>query len=311
MSSSKSKSQEKLYEENTYKIPETTYMDMFNKHDKIPLSPPSMIGLLEPSTAKKNHIDLCEPKLQSKELFNTLIDSPCTKFEKAQFKNALSSACKMVLNRNLESNKKNPDIFKESTPDVNLSHTIDNHNDTFDNYSEFKLPCLTNLTSRSKRDTFQSDCQTQTPNMYLSVEKVEELKKNEIEDIRQIKLQCCDLIKTRLKETELEIEQQFSLLENKVIANYEKLLEKVQGENNDGIESQTLNMTMQTKKEKNYTRMTGAFGVLNNLNRDCSFLKTPKSKGTNREKMLNNGALTPSTMSFVIQEQLMHLNSSS
>lgn len=277
---------------------------MFDKHNKIPLPPPSRLGLLEQSTAKKRR-DLCEPILQSKELYSTLIDSPCTKFEKVQFNNALSSATKFVLNRHLESIKKNPDIFKVSTPDDNLYPKIDNYN------NEFKEPCIRNLNSESKKDTSQVDCQTQTSNICLLVEEIEELKKNEIKDIHQIKLQCCDLMKTRFKEIELEIEQQFSILENKVKANYEKLLNKVQDETNDSTESQISNMSIETVKEKKYTRMTDAYGILNNLNQNCSFLKTPKVKGITREEMLNRGTLTPCTLSFVLEEQLMHLNSSS
>lgn len=279
-------------------------MDMFGKHNKIPLSPPSRIKLLE-SSMVKNRKEPSEPVLQSKELFNTLIDSPCTKFEKVQFNNALSSASKYLLNRHLESVEKNPDIFKVTTPEPNLPSVNEN------NFNEFKTSCLIDLSISPKQDTHKFDCQTQTSNALLLYEEIEELKKNGIDEIRQSKLQCCDLIKTRFRELELEIEKHFGIMEKKVTESYDKLLKKVQDEKNDSAESQSTDITIETVKEKNYTRMTGAFGVLNNLNKDCSFLKTPKTKGKTREEMLSKGILTPSTMSFVIQEQLMHLNSSS
>jgi len=328
-------------------------MDMFNNHNKIPLSPPSRIKLLESSMGKsrqKPH----EPVMQSKELFNTLIDSPCTKYEKVQFNNALSSASKYLLNRHLESVQKNADIFNVSIPDENLTPVNEN------NCNKFVTPSLIDLSNTLKPDICQSLSQiqvsnvpvldetmknkeiddtykTQVSNMPLSVEEIEELKnkeiddihqtqklnlsllaedieelkKKEIDDIRQTKLQCCNLMKTRFKEIELEIEKHFGIIENKVNENYDKLLKKVQDGNNDSVESQISNSTVETVKEKNYTRMTGAYGIFNNLNKDCSFLKTPKTKGKTREEMLNKGVLTPCTMSFVLQEQLMHLNSSS
>ncbi|XP_027842298.2 uncharacterized protein LOC114123488 isoform X1 [Aphis gossypii] len=352
-SSSKSKSHDKLYTENTFDIPKSTYMDMFNNHNKIPLSPPSRIKLLESSMGKsrqKPH----EPVMQSKELFNTLIDSPCTKYEKVQFNNALSSASKYLLNRHLESVQNNADIFNVSIPDENLTPVNEN------NFNKFVTPSLIDLSNTLKPDICQSLSQsqvsnvpvldetmknkeiddtykTQVSNMPLSVEEIEELKnkeiddihqtqklnlsllaedieelkKKEIDDIRQTKLQCCNLMKTRFKEIELEIEKHFGIIENKVNENYDKLLKKVQDGNNDSVESQISNSTVETVKEKNYTRMTGAYGIFNNLNKDCSFLKTPKTKGKTREEMLNKGVLTPCTMSFVLQEQLMHLNSSS
>ncbi|XP_001952616.2 uncharacterized protein LOC100165170 [Acyrthosiphon pisum] len=350
-SSSKSKSHDKLYTENTFDIPKSTYMDMFNNHNKIPLSPPSRIKLLESSMGKSRQKP-CEPVLQSKELFNTLIDSPCTKYEKVQFNNALSSASKYLLNRHLESVQQNADIFNVSTPDVNLCPVSENH------FNKFTTPSLIDLSITPKPDICQTHSQSQTSNLpllvevtknnddiyqnqtsnmpllveeiegfknkdiddirqtqisnlSLLVEDIEELKKKEIDDIRQTKSQCCDLMKTRFKEIELEIEKHFGIMENKVNENYDKLIKKFQDGNNDSVESQTSIVTTETVKEKNYTRMTGAFGIFNNLNKDCSFLKTPKTKGKTREEMLNKGVLTPCTMSFVLQEQLMHLNSSS
>ncbi|CAI6364021.1 unnamed protein product [Macrosiphum euphorbiae] len=351
--SSKSKSHDKLFTENTFDIPKSTYMDMFSNHNKIPLSPPSRMKLLESSMGKSRQKP-CEPVLQSKELFNTLIDSPCTKYEKVQFNNALSSASKYLLNRHLESVQQNSDIFNVSTPDVNLCPVNENH------FNKFTAPSLIDLSITPKPDICQSHNQTQTSNLpllvevtknkknddicqnqtsnmpilveeieglknkdiddirptqisnlSLLVEDIEELKKKEIDDIRQTKSQCCDLMKTRFKEIELEIEKHFGIMENKVNENYDKLIKKIQDGNNDSVESQTSIVTTETVKEKNYTRMTGAFGIFNNLNKDCSFLKTPKTKGKTREEMLNKGVLTPCTMSFVLQEQLMHLNSSS
>jgi len=297
----KSKSHEKLYDvENTYETSKSMYMDMFNKNCNIPLSPPSNTSLLEASMVKSRIKDTTRPVLQSKDLFNTLIDSPCTKYEKVQYNNALSSASKFLLIRHLESVKTHPDIFKVTTPDVNEN-------------GEQKTPNLINLSITPKQDTCKSECQTQTSNAPLLVEEIEELKTNEIYNIRQTKVQCCDLIKTRFNEIELEVEKLFSIMENNVTENYDKLLKKVQdgSGNNDSTESQASNLTVETVKEKKYTRMTGAFGILNNLDTGCSFLKTPKTKGKTREEMLNKGILTPGTMSYVIQEQLMHLNSSS
>lgn len=352
-SSSKSKSHDKLYTENTYDIPKSTYMDIFNNHNKIPLSPPSRIKLLESSMGKSRQKP-CEPVLQSKELFNSLIDSPCSHFEKLQFNNALSSASKYLLNRHLESVQQNADMFNVSNPDMDLAHVNENNFNKFitpslidlsiplkpepdicksDNQTKMSnLPLLDEVSKNKKIDGI---CQTQksnmpllveeiegsknediddirqTSNLSLLVEDIEELKKNEVDEIRQTKSLCCNLIKTRLKEIELEIEKHFGIMENKVNENYDKLIKKIQDGNNDTVESQTSNITTETVKEKNYTRMTGAFGIFNNLNTDCSFLKTPKTKGKTREEMLSKGVLTPCTMSFVLQEQLMHLNSSS
>jgi len=273
-------------------------MDMFNKNCRIPLSPPSKTSLLEASMVKSRTKETSRPVLQSKDLFNTLIDSPCTKYEKVQYNNVLSSASKFLLNRHLESVKSHPDIFIETTPEVNENR-------------EQKTPNLIDLSITPKQDACKSECQTQTSNAPLLVEEIEELKTNEIYNIRQTKLQCCDLIKTRFNEIESEVEKLFSIMENNVTENYDKLLKKVQDGNNDSTESKTSNLTVETVKEKNYTRMTGAFGILNNLDTGCSFLKTPKTKGKTREEMLNKGILTPGTMSYVIQEQLMHLNRSS
>lgn len=253
----------------------------------------------------KNRRELNEPVLQSKELFNTLIDSPCTKFEKVQYNNALSSASKFLLNRHLESVQQNSDIFKVATPEVDVFQT----NET--NLNEFKTPRLIDLSITPKQNACQTDCQTQTSSIPLFIEEIEELKKNEIENIRSSKLQCCDLIKTRFKEIELEIEKHFGTMENKVTENYDKLLKKIQDGKNESGDSQKLDTTVETVKEKNYTRMTGAYGIFNNLNSNCSFLKTPKTKGKTREEMLTKGVLTPCTMSFVCQEQLMSLNSDS
>lgn len=329
-SSSKSKSHDKLYTENTFDIPKSTYMDMFNNHNKIPLSPPSRIKLLESSMGKSRQKP-CEPVLQSKELFNTLIDSPCTKYEKVQFNNALSSASKYLLNRHLESVQQNADIFNVSIPDVNecpvnennfnkcitpslIDQSITPKPDICQSHSQAQTsnkPLLVEEIEGSKNKDIDDICQIQISNLSLLVEDIEELKKKEIDDIRQTKSQCCDLMKTRFKEIELEIEKHFGIMENKVNENYDKLIKKIQNGNNDSVESQTSIVTTETVKEKNYTRMTGAFGIFNNLNKDCSFLKTPKTKGKTREEMLNKGVLTPCTMSFVLQEQLMHLNSSS
>lgn len=246
------------------------------------------------------------PILQSKDLFNSLIDSPCTKFEKVQFNNALSSATKYLLNRHLESVNKNADIFVEKTPEV-IAHPTNEYN--FNEDESSNLNSYNNITV--KQNAFQTDSQTQTSDIPSIFEDIEEMKKNQIENIRQIKSKCCDIIKTRLKEIELEIEKHFNIEENKVIEDYDKLLSKLQADKNDSAESETLDTTIETVKEKNYTRMTGTFGILNNLKQDCSFLKTPKIKGKTREEMLNQCTLTPCTMSFVLQEQLMHLNSSS
>jgi len=300
-SSSKSKSHEKLYAESYHEIPNPSYVGLFNKHIKIPLSPPIKSRVIESSMMKKR-TEPQEPVLQSKQLFNTLIDSPCTKFEKVQYNNALSSATKFLLNRHLESVSNNSDIFQETTPTEEISSDI-----------EYKLnEHETDLDITSKQNIFLSDCETQTSNIPFIAEDIEELKKNEIENIHQAKLKCCDLIKTQLKIVELEIEKHFSVLENKVTENYDKLLNKIQYRKNESDESiDTFDTTVETVKEKNYTRMTGAFGILNNLNQECSFLKTPNTKGKTREEMLKKGTLTPCTMSFVLQEQLMNLDNSS
>lgn len=294
ISSPKSKSYETLYnEENTCRTSKSIYMDTFNQRIQMPMPPPSRSSFLEASMIRNRMKEPIEPVLQSKDLFNTLIDSPCTKLKKIQYNNILSSGSKFLLNRHLESVKTHPNVSEE-------------------NYQQM-IPNLIDFCSTPKeQDTCQSECQTQTSNTPLLVEEIEELKTHGINNIRQTKLQCCDLIKTRFNEIELEVERLFSVMENNVAENYNKLLKKVKAENNDSTESQTsTNDTVETVKEKNYTRMTGAFGILNNLNTDCSFLKTPKAKGKTREEMLNSGFLTPSTMSFVLQEQLMHLNSSS
>lgn len=253
----------------------------------------------------KNRREPSEPVLQSKDLFHTLIDSPCTKYEKVQYNHALSSASKFLLNRHLESVQQNSDIFKIVTPEMNLCQTNEKL------LNEFKTPRLIDSSITPKQNVCQSDSQTQTSSLPFFTEEIEELKKNEIEDIRRTKLQCCDLIKFKFKEIELEIEKHFGTLENKVTENYDKLLNKIQDGNNESADSQILDTTVETVKEKNYTRMTGAYGIFNNLNSDCSFLKTPKTKGKTREEMLTKGVLTPCTMSFVCQEQLMYLNSDS
>lgn len=245
------------------------------------------------------------PVLQSKDLFNSLIDSPCTQYEKVQFNNALSSATKYLLNRHLESINKNADIFVEKTLEIN-AHPTNEYNINKDESSN--LNNYNNITV--KQNKFQTDSQTQT-DISSIFEDIEEMKKVQIENVRQIKSKCCDIIKTRFKEIELEIEKHFNIEENKVIESYNTLLSKHQADKSDSSESETLDATVETVKEKNYTRMTGTFGILNNLKQDCSFLKTPKVKGRTREEMLNQGTLTPCTMSFMLQEQLMHLNSSS
>lgn len=277
---------------------------MFNKHNNIPLSPPNRFKIFEESMKKKRK-EPNKPVIQSQELFHTLIDSPCTKIEKAMFNNALSSASKYLLNRHLESVEQNPEVFKVDS-EIDLPPVIKN------NFNEFKTPSLIDKSITPKQEVFQSNIQTQTSKyLSLTIEDIEELKTKDIVDIRQTKLNCCELIKNQFREIELEIEKQFSIMENKVTKNYEVLLKKIQEVQNDSSDSQTSNITVETVKEKNYTRMTGAFGILNNLNTECSFLKTPKTKGKTREEMLNKGTLTPGTMSFVLQEQLMHLNSSS
>lgn len=278
---------------------------MFHKHNKISLSPASTIGLFE-SSMVKNRREPCEPVLQSKELFNSLIDSPCTKYEKVQFNNALSSASKYLLNRHLDSVKTNADTFQVSTPDSDSLPCPNESNDVF------KTPTFTDFISFSpKKDKSPINCHAQTSSTHLLIEDIEKQKEIEIDNIRQSKLQIFNFVQTQLKAFELEIEKQFSIMEDKVNENYDKLLKKVQDEKNNSVESQSSNNTVETVKEKNYSRMTGAFGILNNLNKDCSFLKTPKTKGKTREEMLNKGILTPCTMSFVLQEQLMNLNSSS
>jgi hypothetical protein len=318
--SSKSKSHEKLYEDSKYELPRCSYNDVLNKH-KIPLETSSKIGFLE-SSLVKNHCKPSEPVLQSKELYSTLIDSPCTKYQKMQFDNALSSASKYLLNRHLESIQNHADIFSVKTPETNLPLVNEN------NLNESKTPHLMDLSITPKQDTSNKfDFHTQTSDVPLLVENVEELqkisdipllvedleelKKSEIEEIRQSKLKCCDLIKIRFKEIELEIEKNFNIMENKVTDNYNKLLKKIQDGKDCSPQSQLSEITVETVKEKKYSRMTGGFGFLNNLNQDCSFLKTPKIKGKTREDMLKNSTLTPCTMSFVLQEQLMHLNSNS
>lgn len=305
---SKLKSNDELDKE----IPKSSNIFM-NKKDKIPLSPISRIGHLDLSVVN-NRRELSKPVLQSKELYHTLIDSPCTKLGKVQFTNALSSATKYLLNRHLESVNQNTDIFKESTPGEDVYSTNKSC------FNEFKTPQLIDLSFTPEKKTHEIDCQTQISNTLI--EEIEQQKKNEIEDIRQTKLLCSHSIKIQLKEIELEIEKTFSILENKVTENYDKLLKKVYDEKTDSIVSQN-NTVIAVKKEKivneektekgkNYTRMTGAYGVLNNFNKECSFLKTPKGKGSQtREEMMYKGSLTPSTMAFVVHEQLMHLNSSS
>lgn len=273
---------------------------MFNKHNQIPVSPPSRTRQLQSSIMKNCRMPK-EPVLQSKELYNTLIDSPRSLCEKARYDNALSSASKFLLKRHLDSVKSKANLFNAVSPNLNMSPFNENHMDSF------KLPNSDNLNSTKKQNVCQTNCETQTSNVPLLVEEIEELKKIELEEIHFSKLKCCDLIKTRFREIELEIENLFGVLENKVTQNYDKLLKKIHDENNDSADiTQT---SIETVKEKNYTRMTGAFGILNNLNSDCSFLKTPKTKGKTREEMLSKGILTPCTMSFVLQEQLMNLNS--
>lgn len=269
---------------------------------------PSRMSFLD-SSMVKNRCKPSEPILQSKELYSTLIDSPCTKYQKVQFNNALSSASKYLLNRHLESVQNNAELFKEKTPEANLPSI--NENDL----NEIKTTDLMDLSNTPKQEKYQSGSHIQTSsipkNSPLLIEDIEEIKKSEIEEIRQTKLKCCDLIKTRFKEIELEIEKNFDLMENKVTDNYDKLLKIVQDRKDCSPQSQRSDSTVETVKEKNYSRMTGGFGFLNNLNRDCSFLKTPKAVGKTREEMLKKTTLTPSTMSFVLQEQLMHLNSNS
>lgn len=280
-------------------------MDMFHKHNKIPLSPPSNIRLFESSMVKSRR-EPSEPVLQSKDLFNSLIDSPCTKYEKVQFNNALSSASKYLLNRHLDSFKTNADIFQVSTPNSDNIPCTNEDNDVF------KTPTLIDFdSSSSMQDKTQINCQTHTSSTHILIQDIEEQKEIEIDNIRQSKLQLFNFAQTQFKLIELEIEKQFSTMENKVKENYDKLLKKIQDEKNNSVESQSSNNTIETVKEKNYSRITGAFGILNNINNKCSFLKTPKTKGKTREEMLNNGNLTPCTMSFVIQEQLMNLNCSS
>lgn len=294
---SKSKSYDKLDEENTYELPK---------------SPFSRTGHLDLSDINNRRKEFSKPVLQSKELFHTLIDSPCTKLEKVQFNNALSSASKYLINHHLESVNQNIDLFKESTPVEDVYSTNKSY------FNEFKTPNLIELSFTSANKTHETDSQTQTSSALI--EEIEKQKKNEIEDIQQTKLLCCDTIKTRFKEIELEIEKTFSILENKVTENYDRLLKKVYDEKNDSVFQDNTVITVKEKKivnkekivqGKNYSRMTGAYGVLNNFSKDCSFLKTPKGKGQTREEMMYKSSLTPSTMAFVVQEQLMHLNSSS
>lgn len=275
---------------------------MLSKQNKMPLSPPSRSRFFESSMIKKCKEPI-EPVLQSKELFNSLIDSPCTKFEKVQFNNALSSASKYLLNRHLDSVKSNVDIFKETSPDLNL--TVVNKK----NLNDCNNPCSkydSSLNQKTLSSKTYSDSQTQTSKMRLKVDNIEENKKNQIEDIHQAKLKLCESVRACFNEIELHIEKQFGIIENKITEKYENQLRNICNENNDSDESQTLDTTVETVKEKNYTRMTGAFGILNNLNQDCSFLKTPQTTRITRKDIL-----TPHTMSFVIQEQLMNLNSSS
>lgn len=200
----------------------------------------------------------------------------------------------------------NADIFKETTPETNLAsaneYTFDECETVYKQHSNG----YNDITVQPK--SFQTDCQTQTSDIPLFVENIEEQKQNQIEDIHQMKLKFREFIQTRFQEIELGIEKHFSILENKITEDYDKLLNKMQCVK---TESPSLDTTVETVKEKNYTRMTGTLGILNNINRDCSFLKTPKTKGKTREEMLNQGTLTPCTMSFVLQEQLMNLNSSS
>jgi len=269
------------------------------------LPPPSKSKFFETSIVKR-HKEPSEPVLQSKNLFNSLIDSPCTKYAKIQYNNALSSASKLLINRHLKSVNENADIFKETTPEMNLASACEYTISDCETVDTQHSNDYNNITVQPK--SFQTDCQIQTSDIPLFAENIEEQKHNQIEDVRQMKLKFSELIRTRFREFELEIEKHFSILENKITENYDKLLNKMQC---DKTESPSLDTTIETIKGKNYTRMTGTSGILNNINQNCSFLKTPKTKGKTREEMLNQGVLTPCTMSFVLQEQLMNLNSSS
>lgn len=174
----------------------------------------------------KNHR---ESVIQSKELFNTLIDLPCTKHENELFSNALSKVSKMSLNLNVESMKQNREVFKATNPKINL---LPANNKKF---HEFKTHSLKDKII-SKQDTRQYNNQSPTLNKPSLNEMIEEQKIKKIENIHRTKVQCCDLIKIMCREIEEEIKKKFGLLEYKVNNNYEQLLKKVQGQS-DGANS--------------------------------------------------------------------------
>ncbi|XP_050437212.1 uncharacterized protein LOC126843624 isoform X2 [Adelges cooleyi] len=313
-SSTKSKSQENLHTEGILGSSSSAnnnlnYMDVFNHYNKIPLSPPNRTGLLEASMVKnRKECEIHRPILQSEELFNTLIDSPCTKYGKVQFNNALSSASKYLLSRHLESVEKNADEFCETPTNINLPLPTQIKTD------EFKTPYLIDLNDTPKQVIPQLENETVTQSIEDLIEDIEKLKKDQLENVNKSKSECFNMLKSRLKEIELEIENHFRTVEKNITENHDKIINMIKDKKKNSVTSKSTGVDAVKEetvvKEKNYTRMTGAFGILNNLNKDCSFLKTPKTKGKTREEMLNKGILTPGTMSFVVQEQLMSLDNS-
>lgn len=249
----------------------------------------------------KNHRELSEPVIQSEELFNTLIDSPCTKYEKVLYSNALSKVSNKFFNCNLESKKQNHEVFKATIPKINLLPNNKN------NFNKFKIPSLKDKII-SKQDTSQYNNESQTLKKLSLNEEIEEKKTKEIENIRQIKVECFNLIKIQSREIEEEIEKEFGLMENKVNNNYEKLLNKVQGQS-DGADSPTSNITSETIKEQNSTEISAFHGISNKFNKKYIFSYTPQANSKTNEQ-LNKDTLTPATNSFVLQEQLIQLNGS-
>ncbi|XP_050531828.1 uncharacterized protein LOC126900273 [Daktulosphaira vitifoliae] len=315
LSSTKSKSHENIHTEDIYGTPASSndnYINMYGHFNKIPLSPPNRTGFFEASMTKNlKNGELKNPILQSKELFSTLIDSPCTKYEKVQFNNALSSASKYLLNRHLESIEKNVDKFDSTSPDIVLPKSSQNLN-SFKS-EEFKTPYQVDLTITPEKNVFQPENKSLSSDIGLLIENIEKSKANQLKNIRESKIQCCNMLKNRFREIELEIEKHFGTIESDINEDYEKLINIINEkkiENESTVQNSVTTVKETDTKKKNYSRMTGAFGILNNLNTECSFLKTPKTKGKTREEMLSKGTLTPSTMSFVLQEQLLSLDNS-
>lgn len=271
--------------------------------DKTPLKTTKRVSFVEPSIVEERH-EPSELALQNIEPLSTLDDSPHTKYEKIQFINALSYIAKYSLNGHQESVQKRAEILSVRMPKESLPTINEN------NLNELEIPNLTDLSTTQEEEIHQSDSHTQASNLPLLIKHVEEFKNNGIEENRQNKEKCCNLIKNRFREIELEIEENFGIVESKINNNYDELLKKIQDGKYCSLQSQQSDISVETVIEKSYSRLTGSFGFLNNLNKNCSFLKTPEVKARTQEEILRRPTLlTPSTMSNVLQEQLNRLNS--